>query len=377
MVSLKSIMNILIFSWRGPGHPNAGGAELSTHEHAKAWVKAGHSVTLFTSDFTGGKHHEVMDGVEIIREGSDIFGVQMKAFFWYLFGKHSKFDLVIDQFHGIPFFTPIYVKAKKLGFIHEVAKEVWWLNTWPKPINLVPGLLGTLFESSIFKLFYHHMSFMTVSESTRNDLVEWEIPPSNITVVHNGVNIIFTKSKKEKIKTVIYLGALAKDKGIEDAIRTFAEISKSNTEFKFWVVGWGSPDYLSKLKKHSKDLGIESKIKFWGFVNNKKKFELLARAHILVNPSVREGWGLVNIESCAMGTPVVGYNVAGTRDSVIDGKTGLLTTFGDYQSLAKKIVYLINNKILYENMRKRAIAWAKKFTWKKSTKESLDLIESM
>ena len=78
-------MNILILSWRGPGHPNEGGAELVTMEHAKAWVKAGHDVTVFTSSFDDAKKKENINGVEIIRKGGQVFGVHIAAFFWYKF----------------------------------------------------------------------------------------------------------------------------------------------------------------------------------------------------------------------------------------------------------------------------------------------------
>ena len=88
-------MNILILSWRGPGHPYEGGAEIVTHEHAKAWIKAGHNVTLFTSSYDKAKPNENIDGVEIIRSGSQLGGVHLSAFVWYLFGKHQKFDLVV------------------------------------------------------------------------------------------------------------------------------------------------------------------------------------------------------------------------------------------------------------------------------------------
>jgi len=49
-------MNILVFSWRDPKHPLAGGAEQVMHEHMKGWVGAGHKVTLFTSHFSGGRY---------------------------------------------------------------------------------------------------------------------------------------------------------------------------------------------------------------------------------------------------------------------------------------------------------------------------------
>src|SRR3989344_6246530 len=143
-------MNVLIFSWRGPNHPNAGGAEISTHEHAKKWIEKGSTVTLFTASFEGAKEKETIDGVNIIRKGYQVFGVQINAFWWYLFDRHDKFNIVVDQFHGIPFLTPLFVRVKKMAFIHEVAKEVWWLNSWQKPLNLIPAIIGFIFEPLIF-----------------------------------------------------------------------------------------------------------------------------------------------------------------------------------------------------------------------------------
>jgi len=71
----------------------------------------------------------------------------------------------------------------------------------------------------------------------------------------------------------------------------------------------------------------------------RERRRLLARAWVLVNPSVREGFGLNVLEANALGTPCVAYNVAGLRDSVIDGKTGLLVKEnGDAEKLAEAII---------------------------------------
>ncbi|OGM60566.1 hypothetical protein A3A75_03515 [Candidatus Woesebacteria bacterium RIFCSPLOWO2_01_FULL_39_10] len=372
-------MNILILSWRGPGHPNAGGAEQVTFEHAKGWIKGGHDVTLFTSFFDGAKKEGVIDGVKIKRAGRQFFEVQFKAFLWYFFGKHQRFDLVVDEIHGIPFFTPIYVRSRKLAFIHEVAKEVWKLNPWPKPFNLIPSILGTLLEPWVFRLFYTKVPFMTVSNSTKNDLISWGIPKSNVTVIHNGVKLFLPNKLpvKEVKNTAMYLGAISEDKGTLDAIKAFAEIERKDDTWQYWIVGPGSEEYLGKLKKLVRELGIEMKLKVWGFVSEKKKFELLARAHILINPSVHEGWSLVNIEANSVGTPVIGYNVHGLRDSVINAKTGILVNKGVYRSLAETAVKLVRNKGTYEKFQKNCKKWATKFTWEKAVKESLGLVESL
>src|SRR5579859_2057278 len=127
-------MNILVFSWRDPKHPTAGGAEQIMHEHMKGWIAGGHNVTLFSSRIVGIPSREMIDGVHIVRGGVQYFGVQLKGFFYYL--KNSKnFDLVVDQFHGLPFFTPFYVNKPKLAVIQEVAGKVWLKNEFPFPFN--------------------------------------------------------------------------------------------------------------------------------------------------------------------------------------------------------------------------------------------------
>lgn len=372
-------MNILILSWRGPGHPHAGGAEKATHEYAKGWVKAGHNVTLFTSDYPRCKSEEVIDGVKIIRQGSQILIVHLKAFFWYISQKGNRFDLVIDQFHGIPFFTPLFVKVKKLAFIHEVTKEVWSLNPLSKPFNVIPAVLGTVFEPFIFKYLYKNIPFMTGSNSTKEDLIAWGIPKQNITIIPYGLEQPPLKElpPKSKQNTLIFLGALAKDKGIEEAIKVFTKINAKAKGFKFWVVGKGEEEYTKFLKsKANKDLGLKDNIHFWGFVENNKKYQLLAKAHILINPSAREGWSLVVMEAASVGTPTVGYDVPGLRDSVINGKTGILST-NDPESLVIKILDLINDHHKYEVFRRNCINWSKKFDWNKSAGLSLKLIENV
>ena len=74
-----------------------------------------------------------------------------------------------------------------------------------------------------------------------------------------------------------------------------------------WVIGNGY------LYRELKKLNIKD-VFFYGYIKNELKFEMLGKAHIILIPAVREGWGLVVTESNAMGTPAVAYNVPGLRD---------------------------------------------------------------
>jgi glycosyltransferase involved in cell wall biosynthesis len=370
-------VNILVLSWRDPKHPMAGGAEQVMHEHMKGWIEMGHTVTLFSSFFSGCASYESLDGVKILRRGGQLLEVQIRAFLWYWFRKHEKFDLVVDQFHGVPFFTPLYMRIPKLAVLQEVAREVWLQNHLPKPINYIIGFTGYVLEP-VFFLFYKRVPFMTGSESAKKDLITIGIPSKNIVIVPHGVKLDIPSKlpKKEKTKTVIFLGALAKDKGIEDALKTFAILNRKG-EYQFWVIGKAGSSYKEELEELVTILGIVNRVRFWGFVSDRKKFELLARGHVLINPSMREGWGLVNIEANAVGTPIVAYSSAGLVDSVKNGINGFLCEENTPNNLADHVYKLLKDSGQYKKLQLSSIKWSNNFDWKSSKQKSLKLISKI
>ena len=70
-------------------------------------------------------------------------------------------------------------------------------------------------------------------------------------------------------------------------------------------------------------------------------------AHCLLVTSVREGWGMVITEAYSVGTPAVGYDVGGIKDSIRDGRTGLLATAGDPMALATQAISLVTDDARY------------------------------
>lgn len=362
-------MRILIYSWRDPKHPLSGGAEQVVHEHCKGWIKSGHKVTLFSSRFKESKESEFIDGVKVFRKGYQYLGVQLAGYLYYQKNKQN-FDMVIDQFHGLPFFTPLYVRKPKIALIQETARKVWFLNPLPFPLNWIIGILGYVGEPFIF-LMYRWTQFATGSESAKDDVSRLLIPKKNITVWPHGVKLEkIRKTRKEKISTIIYLGILSKDKGIEDALICFSKLNKQGN-YNFWVIGKPeTEEYGKKIFLLSKMLDLNN-LTFWGFLSQKKKYELLSRAHILVNPSTREGWGLVNIEANSAGTPVVAYNNAGLVDSIKNGTSGILTKKNNPEELAENIKSLLQDKKRYSKLQKGAIDWSKRFKWGKLVKVSL------
>lgn len=363
-------MNILILNWRDPGHPLAGGAEISLFEHAKFWKKKGANVLWFSSSFKGAKKNDEVDGIKLLRCGSQ-YTVHLWALIYFIKGEFRNFKYIIDSFHFIPFFSPIYFRNRKIiALINEPAKNAWFENIF-FPLSVI----GYFLEPFFF-VFYKNKSFITGSNSIKNELVKsYSIPSNNITVIEHGVSIPHIKKiAKEKKLTLIFLSRLSSDKGIDDAIRSLVFLKKNVIDVQLWIVGKAeSENYLNKLKKLVKDLKLEKNVKFYGFISETKKFELLSRAWILIHPSVREGWGINVIEANSMYTPAVGYNVVGLRDSIQDNISGVLVD-PNPQSLATKILYLYAHKNVYNKLAKGAFLWSKNFSWEKASKKSYDLL---
>lgn len=368
---INSNPSILILCWRDIAHPLGGGAEISLFEQAKYWRKKNATVTWFSSSFPGAKREEIIEGIKIIRLGSH-FTVHLFAAYYYLSNKLGRVDIVIDAFHFLPFFTPVYMRSpKKIGLLNEVAGDLWFHN-----INILIALVGFILEKISF-YFYHNTTFIVGSNSAKTELEAQRIDRKNIFTIHHGVRVITPSIniKKEKTPVLIFLGRASKDKGIEDVISAYNKIFAIYKNVKLWIVGREERDgyILETIKKKNLSEDAKKNIKFYGYVPQNKKFQLLKKSWILVHPSKKEGWGLNVIEAASQGTPTVGYNVEGLKDSIKNNVTGILVN-PNTNDLVKGINRLIVNKFTYKKLSESSIKWSKKFTWEKSGKESWRVI---
>lgn len=362
-------MNILIFNWRDPQNPASGGAEIVTLGHAREWVNRGHNVTWFTSRFQGAAIESKLDGVKIIRQGGQ-FSVFLYAFFWYLCSR-DRFDLVVDEIHGIPFFTPLYCRKPKIAFIHEVAGDIW-NYMMPLPLNL----LGRYIEHLYF-LLYRNIVFWTDAPSTIDDLEYMGIARDRCIAIPCPIQHRSLKapSQKSKHPTFIYVGRLVKMKGIEDVIEAFHVVKRAVPEASLWIVGSGEPSYVHKLKRVINRKGLQEDVLFLGRVSDREKLSRMARAHILIHASVKEGWGLVVLEAASQSTPSIVYNVSGLRDVVKDNVTGIVTKKNTPTELAQQILYLLKHKDLYRSFQQKGLTFVKQFTWNQVSRSSLFLLQ--
>jgi glycosyltransferase involved in cell wall biosynthesis len=132
----------------------------------------------------------------------------------------------------------------------------------------------------------------------------------------------------------------------------------------------GSGDDEPRLRQRAIELGVASQVRFAGYVPTARKVEILRRSWAVVCPSLKEGWGLTNIEANACGTPVVCADVPGLRDSARDGESALLYPYGDIAALAERLKRLISDKDLRERLALGGIQWAENFHWETAARET-------
>ncbi len=352
-----------MFNWMDLANPKAGGAEVLTEGILAELARKGHEVTLFCDHFPGAKREEMIDGYRVIRRGY-YWSVQLLApFLWFFRFKKEKYDVVIDQIHSLPFFTALYVpRRERFAFIHEVAKDIWF-KMFPFPFSYI----GYVTEYLLLQL-YRTTRFITVSESTKRDLIAVGIPEKNISITPEAIimppEMVFEKNQHP---TLIFVGRLAPMKRVEHFLETAALVKKAFPNLETWIVGGGEEEYVKSLKSQDQKLAVGAT--FFGRLEWEKKFELMGRAHLLVSASVKEGYGLVILEAGTMGTPSVTYNVHGFRDAIIAGKTGLLSKENTPESLAETIVGLLKDREVYETLAKNTKEHSLRFTFENAARE--------
>jgi glycosyltransferase involved in cell wall biosynthesis len=325
-------------------------------------------VTVFCGNGIKRPKNEKIDGVEIIRKGG-FYMVYVWAFFYYIFKFRGKYDVIIDCENGIPFFTPLYCRKPIFLLIHHVHQDVF-RKSLIRPL----AMFATFLETKVMPLVYGNTQVITVSPSSRDEILNHNLTKKDPIIIYNGVDPSkYMPEQKSANPLILYLGRLQYYKSLNVFIKAAKTVLTEVPNARFLIAGEG--EEKEKLIRLSKKLNIANHIKFLGKVTEQEKIILFQRAWMFVNPSFMEGWGLTTIEANACGTPAIASDVPGLRDSIKDNNTGLLVPYGKDQLFAQSILRLIKDENLRKDLSEEAVRWAKTFTWERSSTELYSLLD--
>ena len=268
---------------------------------SRAWVDAGHEVTICTSASPGLPDEEVDDaGRRVVRRGGR-FGVYREARRWTT--STRGFDAIVDVVNTRPFLAPGWAGGTPVvALIYQVAREVWSYEV-PRPA----AMLGRHVLEPRWLRCYANVPTVTISASSASDLASYGL--RDVTVVRPGLDLAVEAAPvKADPPLLLFVGRLSANKRPGHALRAFELVRAQLPDVEMAVVGDGplSPSLRS----------THPGARFLGFVDDQEKRRQVRRASLLLVPSVLEGWGMVVTEAAAAGTMAIGYDVGGLRESI-------------------------------------------------------------
>ncbi len=188
-----------------------------------------------------------------------------------------------------------------------------------------------------------------------------------VNVIPFGIDLDKFKNLQRKEKSndfvVGTVKALEKVYGVNRLIESFAEFNKKYPSSRCIIYGKGSEE--ENLKKMSSELGMGDKIEFKGFIKHSEVSKAISEMDVFCILSIRESFGVAALEAAACKVPVIGSNVGGIPEVIIDNETGFLVD--DAAETSEKILFLATNSEARIEMGKRGRQMVEeKYDWIKN-----------
>jgi glycosyltransferase involved in cell wall biosynthesis len=362
-------VRILVVNWNDRENPNSGGAEVHLHEIFGRIAASGHRVDLLVSGWPDAPPRAFLDGIDVHRVGTR-YSFQFNARRYFRERLQSNhYDVLVEDLNKIPLYMPRWNAGRVVALVHHLFGSTIFREAPPHMAAAV-----WMAERGI-PFVYRGTPFEAVSESTADDLAARGIPRKAIRVIHNGMDTGFFTPAAMRSATPLfsYVGRLKRYKGVDLILQAFAQLDEKDAVLR--IAGAG--DYRDHLEQLARALRIEDRVRFMGFISAEEKRDLLRASWATVFASPKEGWGLTNLESQACGTPVIASNSPGLRESLIDGKTGILVPHGDIGALAGAMRRIMSDRKAADSMGIAGRRFAGRFTWENSATQMLDHLESV
>jgi len=236
-------------------------------------------------------------------------------------------------------FIPIW-KLKKI-------KIIYWLDIWDYHMPLLRKLIDPI----ITRIIKMGDLYLAHGKKHLQYLLKLGINKERIILCRNASVIKTSNEDYERAKEIrnqyrydyiaLFVGGFIKRKNVDILIRAIKILSDKGINLGAIIIGDG-PE-RKNLEKLVKDLKIENRIIFKGWINYYELAPYYIACDLFVFPSVNEPWGLVINEALQFNKPVITTNSVGASELIIDKKNGIILSKITPDDLAEAILYTINN----------------------------------
>ncbi len=344
---------VAVYTWMDPLNHRAGGDVKFLGEMARRLARDGVDVAWIASRAAGRPSREVFAGLDILRIGS-LYSVFFLHHLDTRIQGLAPPDIRIETLSSVPFLLRGRGGTKDVLLIHHV---VPFSQMWRKVGPMAP--LAYILDRCLAPALYRDRRVMVPSKSTEREVRE--LGYHDVSIFKEGADSGPVEIA-DKEPLVVAPGPIKPWKHHEEIIRAFSLVEG---DWKLVIFGsYESPTIRMKLERVARDCHVEARTQLLGWIPEDEKTSLLRRASLCALASEKEGWGLAAVEAQAFGCPVVGYDVPGLCESVVDGETGVLVEAGSVRALANALRSLMFDKRRREEMAESALSRMRRgFDW--------------
>lgn len=284
----------------------------------------------------------------------------------------------IDVVHSLHYSFSVMAKARKIVTVCDMI-----FYKYPE-LHIKSKVLYFRFFIWLTTLFADKV--ICISKSTQQDyLAHFTTSPKLTTVIElgkdksyhpdidrNEVNRVLNKYSIDG-DYILFIGTIEPRKNILNLIIAYARLVAEGVCYRLVIVGkkgWHYDDIFKRVK----DAGLSDMVIFTGFIEESEKPAFLAGANIFVYPSIYEGFGIPVLEALACGVPTITSNISSMPE--VAGDAALLIDPTNVDELYTALRRLIDDNELRNNLRKKAINQAKKFSWQETARKTVAVYKS-
>jgi len=356
-----------------------GAVPAVVREWADHLEAAGHEVAVFASDVlpAEGTARRAVVPVRLGKgkafdRGGLAFAVRVLVALWRRRQARPDVILAVDS----TAYLGVWLAGKLLRVPSIMAFQGWIYSEGKR--GVYPRTVTWVYKLSVAFCARWAPRIACISEEIYGGLRARGTPPERLWLAPNCVDPAAWRTGKQgahrrDYRLALFVGRFTPEKGLRFLLEAAPEVAARLPHVRFLLVG-GEEAEDGEFHAMARRLGIRDRVEFRGPVPREALRAIYAEADVLVVPSLAEGHPLAPMEALACGTPVVGSDLPGLRQTVEEGVNGVLVPSADSAALANAICGVVGDEGVLDRMSRAAPASVERFSWGRRVAELEDLL---